>query len=921
MMSAKLQSPSHHELPEQEILQSFNSDLEKGLTAEEVARRYERYGWNELQFKPGKPAWLRFLLQFNQPLLYILLLAGGVKAFLGSWVNAAVIWGVTLINAVIGYVQEAKAEGAIASLAKAVITEATVLRDGQILRIPSPDLVPGDVVLLASGDKVPADLRLLSVRNLQVDESALTGESVPVHKSTQPLPNNTPLAERNNMAYAGSFATFGQGKGIVVATANATEVGQISQSMEQRVSLSTPLTRKFAKFSQTLLYGILTLATLTFAIGLGQGESWVYMFEAAIALAVSAIPEGLPAVVTITLAIGVNRMAARHAIIRKLPAVETLGSATVICSDKTGTLTENQMTVQRIYAGGQVYEVSGSGYSPKGEIVPTAHSITGGSDGDELTPTLEDCLRAGLLCNDSRLDQTDNEWSVVGDPTEGALIAAAQKAGLSQSGLAASMPRLDSIPFESQYQYMATLQDASPRLIYVKGSVEAILSRCSQMWDAQGQAISLDRDLIEKSIETMAAQGLRVLAFARKEVNPHQHAIDHDDLETGLVFLGLQGMIDPPRPEAIAAVRVCHSAGIQVKMITGDHITTARAIAQRMGIQKSAQVMAFEGQHLAQMDDSQLAQAVEEGDVFARVAPVQKLQLVEALQSKGEVVAMTGDGVNDAPALKQADIGIAMGKAGTDVAREAAAMLLTDDNFASISAAVEEGRTVYQNLRKAIAFLLPVNGGESMTILISALLARDLPILSLQVLWLNMINSVTMTVPLAFEPKSRGVMQQPPLNPKEPLLSRNLLRRISIVSIFNWLLIFGIFEWAKSTTGYVAVARTMAIQALVAARIVYLLSISQLGISLVARFRRQSTAMTNAPAIIIGIVSAIVLQILFSQVSVMNTLFATAPLTLNQWLICLIPALPMIPTAILANAIDPPQARVGRSRYPQADEA
>ncbi|MGB7440299.1 MAG: cation-transporting P-type ATPase [Coleofasciculaceae cyanobacterium] len=906
MMLAQVQSRSCHELSSHETIEEFNSHLERGLTAEEVASRYETYGWNQLPVKPGKPAWLRFLLQFHQPLLYILLIAGGVKAFLGSWTNAAVIWGVTVINAVIGYVQEAKAEGAIASLAKAVTTETTVLREGQMLQLPSQDLVPGDVVMLASGDKVPADLRLLRTRNLQIDESALTGESVPVEKSVEPLPRDTPLAERINMAYAGSFVTFGQGTGIVVATADATEVGKISQSMEQRVSLSTPLTRKFAKFSRILLYCILTLATLTFVIGLAQGESWIYMFEAAVALAVSAIPEGLPAVVTITLAIGVNRMARRHAIIRKLPAVEALGSSTVICSDKTGTLTENQMTVQAIYTGGRHYQVSGSGYSPKGEITLATNGNGESPFEDGLPPALEECLIAGVLCNDSQLKQTGEHWSVVGDPTEGALIAAAAKADLSQSGLAASRPRLDSIPFESQYQYMATLHDTATQVIYVKGSVEALLSRCSEWIDPQGQAIPLEQLQIEQAVETMATQGLRVLAFAKKAVGSHQHSIDHDDIKTGLVFLGLQGMIDPPRPEAIAAVHACQSAGIQVKMITGDHIATARAIAERMGIQKAEQVLAFDGRQLANMDDRQLAQAVEDGDVFARVAPAQKLRLVEALQSKGEIAAMTGDGVNDAPALKQADIGIAMGKGGTEVAREAADMLLTEDNFASIEAAVEEGRTVYQNLRKAIAFLLPVNGGESMTILISALLARDLPILSLQVLWLNMINSLTMTVPLAFEPKSNGLMQQPPRNPKEPLITGKLLRRILTVSLFNWILIFGIFEWAKFSTGDLAVARTMAIQSLVAARIVYLLSISQLGISLFNYISRRSTFVTNAPILIVGIIAAVALQIVFSQSNVMNTLFETAPLTWNQWLICLLPMLPMVPWAILSNFIDPP---------------
>jgi cation-transporting P-type ATPase F len=903
-MATNLPSQSYHNIAESEVIKLFSSNLETGLTPEEISRRYEQYGYNELEIKPAKPAWLRFLLQFNQPLLYILLIAGTVKAFLGSWTNAIVIWGVTVINAVIGYVQEANAENAIASLAKAVTTEATVLREGQTLQIPSKDLVPGDIVLVTSGDKIPADLRLLTVRTLQVDESSLTGESVPVEKEIKPLPDDTPLAERVNMAYASSFVTFGQGKGIVVATANATEVGKISQSIGKRVNLSTPLTRKFAKFSEKLLYVILTLATFTFVVGLGQGGTWVSMFEAAVALAVSAIPEGLPAVVTITLAIGVNRMAARNAIIRKLPAVEALGSATVICSDKTGTLTENQMTVQNIYTGLQRYQVTGGGYSPKGDIVLVKEEGLENQEEDNLNPALEECLKAGLLCNDSLLKQTGSDWSVVGDPTEGALITAGKKVGFSMSGLGSAFPRLDSIPFESQFQYMATLHEAHPRLIYVKGSVEAILKRTTQMLDHDGQIIPIDRSTIEQEVENMASHGLRVLAFAKKEVSSHQHSVDHDDLDQGLIFLGLQGMIDPPRPEAISAVKACQNAGIQVKMITGDHIATAKAIAERMGIKTGDQAIAFEGRQLAEMDTQNMIQAVEDGSVFARVAPAQKLQLVEALQAKGHIVAMTGDGVNDAPALKQADIGIAMGKGGTDVARDASDMLLTDDNFASIEAAVEEGRTVYQNLRKAIAFLLPVNGGESMTILISALLARDLPILSLQVLWLNMINSVTMTVPLAFEPKTKGLMQQPPRKPNEPLVTKKLLTRISIVSVFNWILIFGIFEYIRRTTGDLPLARTMAIQALVAARIVYLLSISQLGKSLVERLLGKSKIITQAPILITGIIVAVALQVAFSQIGIFNTLFKTAPLDLNQWLICLIPMIPMIPTAIFANYVD-----------------
>lgn len=905
------QSHEYHALPAQAAAQTLNSDPEKGLTSDEVNNRLAEFGKNELKGKPGKPAWLRFLLQFNQALLYILLVAGLIKALLGQWTNALVIWGVTLINAIIGFVQESKAEGAIAALAKAVTTEAMVIRNGQKSRIPSQELVPGDIVLLTSGDKVPADLRLLNTRNLQVDESALTGESVPVEKSTTTVSAETPLAERVNMAYAGSFVTFGQGSGVVVSTANATEMGRISQSLERQTNLSTPLTRKFDKFSHQLLYIILGLAAMTFAVGLGQGQSWPAMFEAAVALAVSAIPEGLPAVVTVTMAIGVDRMARRHAIIRKLPAVETLGGATVICSDKTGTLTENQMTVQGIYAGGNNFSVSGTGYNPDGDILFEQQTVNLESGN---FPTLKACLMAGLLCTDSHLEQKNGNWVVVGDPTEGALIAVANKAGWNQSQMAELIPRIDGIPFESQFQYMATLHDSHESLeqagdgaktIYVKGSVEAILSRCQQMLNANAEPEPINRELIEQQVEALATQGMRVLAFAKKVVPDERNSVDHEDIATGLIFLGLQGMIDPPRPEVIAAVRACKTAGIQVKMITGDHITTAKAIAERIGLEKDGKVRAFEGKQLTAMDDNELTLAAEHGVVFARVAPEQKLRLVESLQSQGEIVAMTGDGVNDAPALRQADIGIAMGGAGTDVAREASDMLLTDDNFASIEAAVEEGRTVYQNLRKAIAFILPVNGGESMTILISALFARDLPILSLQVLWLNMVNSVAMTVPLAFEPKSDRVMTLKPRNPREPLLSGTLFQRIAAVSIFNWILIFGMFEWVRQDTNNIDLARTMAIQALVVGRVVYLLSISHLGNALFRTLRGQKARISDGKSMAFAILGTIVLQVIFSQWGVMNKLFQTAPLNLEQWLICLIPALPMIPLALFVNRIDP----------------
>jgi Ca2+-transporting ATPase len=763
-------------------------------------------------------------------------------------------------------------------------------------------------VLLNSGDKVPADLRLIKARNLQIDESALTGESVAVEKDTRPLKAETALAERSNMAYAGGFVTFGQGSGIVVATGTNTETGRISQLMEQHSHLSTPLTRKFNKFSLNWLRVVLFLAALTFTVGWNNTGNFNEALEAAVALIVGALPEGLPAVMTVTLAIGVSRMAKNHAIIRKLPAVETLGGATVICSDKTGTLTENQMTVQAIFAGGHQYTVSGIGYSPEGEILQDEQPV----DIDNAA-ALQVCLQAGLLCNDSHIERKNGQWAVLGDPTEGALIASANKAGFTQTGLEREMPKLDAIPFESDYQYMATLhQTPTGKMIYVKGSAEAILKRCNLLLGDCGGFKPIDcvetlrETTIDREVNIMARQGLRVLAFAKKPVPDDQTTVDHHDIENGLIFIGLQGMIDPPRESATKAVQACQEAGIQVKMITGDHAITAQAIARRMGMNKNGAVLAFTGAELAEMDKQELAAVVEDGVVFARVAPEQKLRIVEALQSKGEIVAMTGDGVNDAPALKQADIGIAMGGAGTEVAKEAADMLLTDDNFASIEAAVEEGRAVYKNLIKAICFILPVNGGESMTVLLSTLLGQPLPILSLQILWLNMLNSITMTVPLAFEPKSPGVMKQPPRDPKEPLLSRSRVGRILAISLFNWIVIFSVFETVRQATGNINLARTMAINSLIAGRIFYMLSISQLVPNLIAKMDGTIEENADIPAIGLGIIGAIILQIAFAHVPLINQVFQTAPLTFNQWLICLAVGSPMILWAAVVNRFDPP---------------
>lgn len=888
-----------HHLSHEQVVRLLKTNPEKGLSFTEAAERQERFGANELAAQKQQSAWLRFLQQFNQPLLYILLIAGLITAFLKDWIDAGVIFGVTLLNAIIGFVQESKAEDAIAALSAAVTTEATILRNGQKQVVSSRELVPGDLVLLSSGDKVPADLRLINIRDLQVDESALTGESVPVEKKLQLLEADTPLAERDNMAYVGSLVTFGQGRGIVVAIGEMTETGHLSQLMQQSTTIETPLTRKIDKFSKTLLYVILGLATFTFAVGIAQGFSWIEVFKAAVALAVSAIPEGLPAILTVTLAIGVSQMANHHAIIRKLPAIETLGSTTVICSDKTGTLTENQMTVQEIDAGGKRYRVSGSGYAPTGEISLNGHAIDLAK-----APALYECLQAGLLCNDAHLEVEDGNWIVVGSPTEGALIAAAHKTGLSTDKLKQALPRIDTLPFESQFQYMATLHDNYPeRLIYVKGSIETILQRCHQMLDQNGETHTLNAAQIEKTVEGMAKKGLRVLALAKKVVPDSQDSIDHSNLKQGLVFLGLQGMIDPPRPEAIQAIESCKSAGIQVKMITGDHARTAAAIAQQMGLSQTKDARVFTGQELAKLDEQELANAVEQSHVFARVAPEQKLRIVAALQSKGEIVAMTGDGVNDAPALKQADIGVAMGITGTEVTKEAADMILTDDNFASIEKAVEEGRTVYKNLLRAIAFILPVNGGESMTILIAVMLAMPLPILPVQILWLNIVSSVALSLPLAFEPPSPDVMQHPPRATNEPLLSRRLITRILAVSLFNWIVIFGTFEWGIQTTGNEALARTMAIQALVATEAFYLVSISRFFPAIIAKLRGKTEPFGYA--VLLGIGAAFLFQMLFSQWNVMNQLFDTAALNLSQALLCIAIGLPMIGLATLLRRFAP----------------
>ncbi|MFH2124537.1 MAG: cation-transporting P-type ATPase [Pseudomonadota bacterium] len=903
-----------HHLPISEVIELLEGNRETGLDRFAVEHRLETFGPNAITAQKGQGPLLRFLLQFHQPLIYILIISGFITAFLGEWVDSGVIFGVVLVNAFVGYFQEAKAVDALAALTRTMTTGATVLRQGKKRVIPAAELVPGDIVFLQSGDKVPADMRLFQVRDLQIAESALTGESVPVAKDHGLHGRETVLADRKNMAYASTLVTYGQGIGIVTATGDDTEVGRISQLISASEALATPLTRKISAFSNVLLYVILGLAALTIFVGILRGQSFLDMFMAAVALAVGAIPEGLPAAVTITLAIGVSRMAKKRAIIRKLPAVETLGSTTVICTDKTGTLTENQMTVQEIVVNGQLYMISGTGYNP---LIGTIENQEMAAD-HSLSPALRECLQAGLLCNDSQLVEEGGVWQIQGDPTEGALLTAARKGGLGSETLSAN-PRLDTVPFESEHQYMATLHDTGmggPRLVYLKGAVEAILPRCVTQLDTMGNPIPLHVVEIHNAVEAMAARGLRVLALARREMAHATTDISHADMGTGLIFLGLQGMIDPPRPEAIAAVATCQAAGIRVKMITGDHPATALAIARQVGLfhldtnpamtagdnlmqlesgpegedaptslisgMASAEARlrgaaVLTGADLAKLSDSELIDRAADTAVFARATPEQKLRLVEALQARGQVVAMTGDGVNDAPALKRADIGVAMGITGTEVAKEAADMVLTNDNFSSIEAAVEEGRGVFDNLTKFIVWTLPTNLGEGLVILTAVFLGVTLPILPVQILWINMTTAGFLGLALAFEPKEPGIMLRPPRAPNAPILTGIMIFRITLVSLLMLGAAFWVFAWEQRIGATLTEARTAAVNLFVMIELFYLFncrslkkSVFQLG------FFSNLWVLGGAGAMFL-------LQIAYSYLPVMNRLFQSAPIDLAVW--------------------------------------
>lgn len=844
---------------------------EAGLSPEEAVRRLEHFGENKLPEAKKKSRLMMFLAQFNNALIYVLLVASVVTAFMEHWVDTGVILGVVVINSIIGYFQEGKAEKALESIRSMMSETATVIRMGKKKTINATELVPGDLVFLKAGDKVPADIRITDSANLRVEEASLTGEAEEVMKFEAPVKEGADLGDRTSMVYMGTSVRNGSATGIVVATGSGTELGKINQLMTETEETTTPLIRKINQFGIILSFIIVAASLLVFLFGyflrgIPAGE----MFLTVIGIAVAAIPEGLPAIMTITLAIGVQKMARRNAIIRKLPSVETLGSVSVICSDKTGTLTKNEMTVVTLFTAREKYEVEGTGYQPEGRIL---------RDGEEMNPMEEEDLLPMIwsagFCNDSEITEENGTWHLVGAPTEGALKVLQMKAA-GEKGIPEAR-RIEAIPFDSNYKYMSTLYEIDGRgYIFVNGAPEKVLALCETQWEG-GQPLEAKPEYWYQRIEEGASLGQRMLGSAFKEVDRDKKTLTHDDLLEGMIFAGIFGLIDPPREEAIQAVEKCKKAGIVVKMITGDHALTAMSIGKEIGIGDGT--LSMTGSEIEQLTDEELKEKVIDCHIFARTTPEHKLRIVRALQEKGMVSAMTGDGVNDAPALKRADMGIAMGIKGTQVSKDASDMILVDDNFASIIHAVEEGRTIYDNLKKTLLFILPTNGAEALSIILALFLGVTMPITPAQILWVNMITAVTLGISLSFEPMEKNAMLRPPRDPNEPIINQYFGFRIAFVSILVGA--FTLFSFmVHMDQGYsLEWSRTVAVNTLVLGELFYLLNCKKIGESAFGR------NILNNRVVLYVIAILVVFQLLFTYLPVMNLLFVTAPISLESWAI------------------------------------
>jgi calcium-translocating P-type ATPase len=862
-----------HAVAADDVVQRLDTNNQTGLAAAQIQERLAQYGPNRLPEGARRGPFLRFLLQFNNVLVYVLLAAGFVKLMTNLWLDAAIILGVVVINALLGFIQEGRAEKALDSIRNMLSAEARTVRGGEMRVIPANELVPGDVVLLESGDKVPADLRLTDVKTLRTEEAALTGESIPTDKSTDSVSAKALVGDRQSMAFSGTLVVSGRATGVVVGTGSNTELGRINQMLQSVSALETPLLRQIKKFGMAITAVILVVCALVFAYGHWvRAMPFVDIFQAAVAIAVSFIPEGLPAVITITLAIGVQRMAQRNAIIRRLPAVETLGSVSRICSDKTGTLTLMEMMVVSAVTAESAYEISGEGYADEGEVKQNGQPV--GEDA-----VLQLLGRASVLCNDAELRREDGVWKVEGDPTEGALYPFAGKMGLQRPAEQAAYPRIDAIPFESEHKFMATLHTAAGggQVLFVKGAPEVILEHSDRQQTQDGGHAPIDRDHFMKASDRLAGQGERVLALAWLE-NPAVPAgnLGPGDLPRNLVLLGIIGLLDPPRKEAIEAVKECHRGGIRVTMITGDHRITAAAIAKMLDIGDGK--TAVTGAEIEEMDATTLQGRSRKVDVFARASPEHKLRLVKAMQATKQTVAMTGDGVNDAPALKKADIGVAMGIKGTEVTKEAADMVLADDNFASITAAVREGRTVYNNIEKAILFMVPTNVAQGLVIMAAIFASFTMPITAPQILWVNMVTSVALALVLSFEPHELDVMRRPPRAVDRPILTWFGIWRIIFVGLALLAYTLWAFFWMQSQHASVALARTVAVNAITIGQVFYLFN---------SRYLIDSslsiTAHRGNPYLLLGVGAVVVLQIPFTYAPPLQALFGTEAVPLRVW--------------------------------------
>src|SRR5499433_313041 len=862
-----------HALSVDEVVRRLTTDTTRGLDAAEAARRLQQYGPNRLPEGKKRGPFMRFLSQFNNILVYVLLAAGFTKLMLSLWVDAAIILAVVVLNALLGFLQEGKAEKALESIRNMLSAEARTLRGGETRMIPAEELVPGDIVLLESGDKIPADLRLADAKNLRTEEAALTGESVPADKNTDPVSTNATVGDRECMAFSGTMVVSGRSTGVVVATGSETELGRINQLLSSVSALETPLLRQIKTFGYAITAVIAVVGVLVFAYGKWVKDmDFVELFQAVVGIAVSVIPEGLPAIITITLAIGVQRMAQRNAIIRRLPAVETLGSVSRICSDKTGTLTLMEMMVVSAVTAESAYQVTGNGYAPEGEVKKDGKPA--GKD-----PVLELMGRVSVLCNDAQLFQQERVWKVEGDPTEGALYPFASKLSVERQAEQTRYPRIDAIPFESEHKFMATLHKAADgtQILLVKGAPEVILEHCDRQQTVDGQNVPLTREHFLEASDKLAGQGERVLGLAWLD-SPEVRggSLTPADLPKNLILLGLIGLLDPPRKEAIEAVQECHGGGIRVTMITGDHKITAAAIAKMLGIGDGK--TAITGAEIEDMDTATLQACVRDVDVFARASPEHKLRLVKAIQANKQIVAMTGDGVNDAPSLKKADIGVAMGIKGTEVTKEAAEMVLADDNFASITAAVKEGRTVYNNIEKAILFMLPTNVAQASVIAVAIFFGFIMPITAPQILWVNMVTSVALGLVLSFEPHELEVMLRPPRAVDRPILTGFGIWRVIFVGLALLAYTLWAFFWMKSQGASDELARTGAVNAITIGQIFYLLN---------SRYLVDSSLSLKAHLgnnyLPLGIGAVVVLQLLFTYAPPLQRLFDNEAIPLWVW--------------------------------------